>query len=84
MFDEGELDIPDTVCDRAHWIGPEYSDYKTKRNCKVIITRFTTFRYRTLVYRARKIIRNDVKICLDLTKERDMLSFLKQIISLRQ
>ena len=30
IFDEGGLDIPDTVIDRAHQIGPEYSDYKTK------------------------------------------------------
>ena len=30
MFDEGELDIPDTVIDQAIRIGPEYSDYKKK------------------------------------------------------
>ena len=53
MFDEGELDILDTAIDRAIRIGPEYSDYKTKRICKAIIIRFTTFRNRTLVYRAR-------------------------------
>ena len=72
MFDEGELDFSDTVIDRAHRIGPEYSDYKTKKKCKAIIVRFTTFRHRTLVYRARKQIR-DVKIRLDLTKERHAL-----------
>ena len=54
MFDEGELDILDAAIDRAIRIGPEYSDYKTKRICKAIIIRFTTFRNRTLVYRARK------------------------------
>ena len=72
MFDEGELNIPDTVVDRAHRIGPEYSDYKTKKKCKAIIVRFTMFRHRTLVYRARNKIRN-VKIRLDLTKERHAL-----------
>ena len=30
MFDEGELDIPDTVIDQAIRTGPEYSDYKKK------------------------------------------------------
>ena len=56
IFDEGELDIPYTVIDRAHRIEPEYSDYKTKKKCKAIIVRFTTFRHRTLVYRTRKKI----------------------------
>ena len=56
IFDEGELDIPYTVVDRAHRIEPEYSDYKTKKKCKAIIVRFTTFRHRTLVYRTRKKI----------------------------
>ena len=70
MFDESELDIPETVIDRAHWIGPEYSNYKTNRKCKVIIVTFTMFRHRTLVYQARKKIRNNVKIRLDLTKTR--------------
>ena len=54
MFDEGEMDIPDTDIDRAHCIGPEYSDYKTKRKCNAVIIKFTTFRHKTLVSRARK------------------------------
>ena len=37
MFGVVELDIPDTVIDRAHRIGPEYSDYKTKKKCRAII-----------------------------------------------
>ena len=28
MFDEGDLDIPNTIIDQAHRIAPEYSDYK--------------------------------------------------------
>ena len=70
IFDEGELDIPDTVTDRAHRITPECSDYKIKKKRKAIIVRFTTLRHKTLVYWARKKIRNNVKIRLDLTKER--------------
>ena len=49
MFDKVELDMPDTVIDRPHRIGPQYSDYKTKKKCKAIIVRFTTFRHRTSV-----------------------------------
>ena len=30
MFDEVDLDIPDTAIDRAHRIGPEYLGYKIK------------------------------------------------------
>ena len=69
MFDEGELDIPGSVINWAHRTDPEYSDYKTKKKWKAIFARFTKFRYRTLVYRARKKIRNIVKIHLDLNKE---------------
>ena len=70
MFDEGELDIPDTVIDRTNWIGLEYSDYKAKKKCKAIVVRFTMFRHITLLHKARKKIRNNVKIRLYLTKER--------------
>ena len=41
MFDEGELDIPETVTDRAH---------KTKTKSKAIIVKFPTFRQRSLAY----------------------------------
>ena len=54
MFGVVELDIPDTVIDRAHRIGPEYFDYKTKKKCRAIIVSFTTFRHRKLNYRARE------------------------------
>ena len=54
-------------------ICPEYSDYKTKKNCKAIIFRFTTFRHRTSLYRPRKKNRNNFKIRLNLTKEKQPL-----------
>ena len=54
MFDQGELDIPNTIIDQVHRTGPKYSDYKTKKKCEAIIVRFTTFRHRTSVYLARK------------------------------
>ena len=43
IFDQSELDIPDTVIDQAHRIFPEYSDYKIKKECKAIIVTSTTF-----------------------------------------
>ena len=70
MCKEAGVDIPDTVIDRAHRIGKAYTDNKTKKNCKGIIVRFTTFRHRTMVYRAKKNLKNDVRVKLDLTKKR--------------
>ena len=58
MFDEGELDIPDTVL-LIEVIG-------------LVLNILITFRHRTSVYRARKKITN-VKIRLDLNKERHAL-----------
>ena len=66
MIDEDELDIPNTVIDRAHQIGPEYSNYKTKKKSKSIILRFTTSQN-------IGVTGNNVKIRLDLTKERHVL-----------
>ena len=40
-----------------------------KKKCKSIIVRFTTFRHRTLFYRARKNLKS-AKVKLDLTKSR--------------
>ena len=73
MFDEVEIDITDTVIDRAHRIGSEYSHYETKKKFKAIIVRFTRFRHKTSVHWEKKTIRNNVKIHLDLTKEREAL-----------
>ena len=41
MFDEGELDTPNTVIDRTHRIGPEHFDYQTRKKCKTIFVRST-------------------------------------------
>ena len=73
IFDEVELDVLNIVIDWTHLVGPEHSDYKTKKKFKANIARFTTFRYRTLVYRARKKIKNNVTIRLSLFKERQDL-----------
>ena len=47
-----DLEIPEVVIDRAHRIGPDYTDKKTQKVCKSITVRFTTFRHRTAFYRA--------------------------------
>ena len=67
IFKELKVNVPDSVIDRAHRIG------KVKVNggkrSRQIIVRFTTWRHRTQVYRARKKSAK-YKVCLDLTKEK--------------
>ncbi len=60
MFKKLNINVPDNVIDRAHRIG----------NRRQMIVRFTTWRHRTLVYRARKKPDSPYKIRLDLTKKR--------------
>ena len=60
-----DLEIPEVVIDRAHRIGPDYIDKKSR---KCVIVRFTTFRHRTTFYRARISIGNRAQVKLDLTK----------------
>ena len=70
LFKEAKVAVPDNVLDRAHRVGPSYTDRKTSKKCKSIIVRFTTFRHRTLLYRARKNVKSGFKVKLDLTKSR--------------
>ena len=67
---ETSCDIPDVVIDMAHRIGNGYNDKKTNARCKSIIVRFTTFRHRTMFYRSRANLKNNVKLKLNLTKSR--------------
>ena len=64
------VDIPNEVVDRAHRIGPSYTDKDSNVECKSVIVSFTTFRHRTMVYRARKKRKPGVRVKLDLTKSR--------------
>ena len=70
LFKEANVAFPDNVLDRAHRIGPSYTDRITSKKCKSIIVRFTTFRHRTLFYRARKNLKSGFKVKLNLTKSR--------------
>ena len=71
-FVNADLSIPDSVIDRAHRIGRPYNDRNADPGndvkCQDIIMRFTTFRHRTLVYRAKT--KMGLFVSLDLTKSR--------------
>ena len=68
IFSELDVDVPDAVGDRAHHIGSKTMDANGKQRQQVIV-RFTTWRHRAAVYRARKKIKS-AKIRLDLTRHR--------------
>ena len=54
LFEEAKFSVPENVLDRAHRIGPIHNNRVSKKKCKSIIVRFTTFHHRTLFYRAGK------------------------------
>lgn len=64
------MNIPDKIIDRAHRIGVAYVDNKNERSCKSVIVRFTTFRHRTMVYRVKKNLKDNVRVKLDLIKKK--------------
>ena len=67
-----KVEIPDTVIDRAHRIGREREDSETGKKHRAIIVRFTTWRHKTAIYKARKKC-DDYKFRLDLTHRRVQL-----------
>ena len=69
LIKESEAEIPESVLDRAHRIGPTYTGNDTGKKMQSIIVRFTTFRHRTLFYKNRKKIKSGARIRLDLTKD---------------
>ena len=56
--------------DKAHWIG---KTYKFSKNCKSTIVEFTIFGHRTIVYQFKKNMKDNIKVHVDLTKERHSL-----------
>ena len=76
IITENGLEIPMESLDRGHRIGKK--DVKDGVSRQAVIVRFTSFRDRTVMYRARKQIKEKSKIgvSLDLTKYR--LGLLKQ------
>ena len=74
---EQHLDIPDVVIDRAHRIGNGKNGSPPP-----IIVKFTTWRHRTMLYRARQKIKTDssFKITLDITKDNiEMMNKVKAL-----
>ena len=70
LFKEAKVDIPESVIDRAHRIGSRYLDASSNNCYKSIIVCFTTFRHRTMFYRAKNKLKRGVRIKLDLTKSK--------------
>ena len=78
LIKKTSCDITDIVIDRAHRTGKGYNVKKTNVRCKGVIVRFTTFRHRTMFYRSRANLKNNIKLKLDLTKI-DTRSLQKQL-----
>ena len=68
LINEAQIEIPDSVIDRAHRIGPVRKDSDNNKTQSIIV-RFSTFRHRTRLYRARKTLKS-ARVRLDLTKIR--------------
>ena len=54
IWSETGVDHPNEVVGRAHRIGPSYTDRNSNVKFKSVIVRFTTFRHRKMVYRAKE------------------------------
>ena len=72
-FTDAGLEIPDMAIERCHPVTKTYTDVNGVKR-RGLLCKFTTWKHRTEVYRARKSIAG-VSIRLDLTKER--LNLLK-------
>ena len=58
---------------RAHHIGKSYHHKKSKKKCKSIIVKFSSFRYHNKAYRQKKNLDDGVTAHVDLTKKRHSL-----------
>eukprot|EP00112_Aurelia_sp_Birch-Aquarium-sp1_P023539 Seg705.9 transcript_id=Seg705.9/GoldUCD/mRNA.D3Y31 product="hypothetical protein" protein_id=Seg705.9/GoldUCD/D3Y31 len=78
VFRELKVSIPDAVIDRAHRIGP--SKKVNGKDTRQMIVRMTTWRHRTMIYRARKNSQK-YKVRLDLKKKRmDLLNKANELL----
>ena len=68
MCKKGNINIAENDIDHAHRIGKPYLDNTSKKQCKSIIVRFTSFRKPILVYRGKKSIK-DFRVKVDLNKK---------------
>ena len=68
-FAEANVDIPDTVLDRARRFLPVYKD-ESDQNIQGIIVKFNNFRYRSMFYKNRKKLKGGKRVRIDLTSNR--------------
>ena len=61
--EEAEADIPEETIDRPYCVGPK------KSKNQAIIVKFSTLTHWTLFYRARKKLKNGIKLHIDLKKK---------------
>ena len=73
LVNEAGVDVPDSNIDRAHCIGP-----KKKKKKQEIIVKFATFRHHTLLFRARRKLKNGFKLHVDLSNKRFKLLLVAQ------
>jgi hypothetical protein len=76
------LDIPDSVIDRAHRVGKA----KDGTTAAPMLVKFTTWRHRTMLYKARKSIKvkHGINISLDITKANIELMDLMRLEAKRE
>ena len=60
MFEEAETGNVEGYIDRARRIGKTYFVKKSPRKYKSIIVKLTTFRHRTIVYRLKKNMNDNI------------------------
>ena len=85
LFSSLNVDVPDLAIDRAHRIGEAFINNK-KESVHPMIVKFTTWRHRSMVYRARDKSKSaKQKIRLDLTKSRyNILKEARKLILTRE
>ena len=69
-FAEADVNIPDTVLDRAHRIGPVCKD-ESDQNIQGIIVKFTNFRYRSMFYKTQNKTKTR-KTCSDSSNKQSL------------
>ena len=75
LFTEMGVSIPDSSIDRVHRVGRIKTSVGSSTSVQPVIIKFSSFRARAYVYRARKKLQNR-RIVLDLTQRRkDFLSY---------
>ena len=62
LSSENDTTIPENVLDRAHRIGTVIKDKLSGQDTQSVIVQFSTFKHHTKVYKARKSIKDNVRI----------------------